>query len=601
MAAERDSSIPVVVELGASLSPLRGATREESLKRRASSKLGELLERLGLTGTPAVRIQNNGSARALRVRVHGALQPYSPELMKRVWLAVAPEQLRSLPEAASRRRDTGFPDAWLKQFVTEVQSSSKADWALTLEYVAELALEVIRQRPSCLVGPAQAAAYLDEASLPPAQLQSPLSPETLAPVLKSLLDWGVRVNDKHVLLQEVRNGVAVGHPIEETIEAAFARLRSNRIEIHVHPQYLDALLGGESARETQSVYARESTKNSAEPFRLAEEALFYELGLVLPEIVWMPSPEISEGMIGIKVNDELQPAQPGLKTGQVLVNTSLDQLKVLDVQGSSFSHPVNGTECALVAEPFRNTVESVGLRAWSPLEFVALVLFGEVSHLAERLLSIDDVEGQVAELDQSFPELTRTAAARFSLEDMTRVLRGLLRERISIRNLRGILEQLLRYDTVRIDSRRYIVLDGRMPTREDATGPVTNSWLNYREFVRMGLKDQLSAKYTQGWDTLIVYLVAPEIEARAEAMVTSLGTNGSEIVFDEALQEVLCGSAWKELGSARATTARPVILTATSARAAIREMIASELPDLPVIAYSELRPELSIQPVAKLG
>ncbi len=201
----------------------------------------------------------------------------SPELMKRVWLAVAPDQLRSLPEATSSRRDTGFPDAWLKQYVTGVQSSSEADWALTLEYVAELAFEIIRQRPSCLVGPAQAAAYLDEAPLPPAKLQSPLSPETLTPVLKSLLDWGLRVNDKHVVSQEVRNGVALGRPIEETIEAAFARLRSNRIEIHVHAQYLDALLGGESAREPQSVYARGSTKNTAEPFRLAEDALFYEL------------------------------------------------------------------------------------------------------------------------------------------------------------------------------------------------------------------------------------------------------------------------------------------------------------------------------------
>ncbi len=203
-------------------------------------------------------------------------------------------------------------------------------------------------------------------------------------------------------------------------------------------------------------------------------------------------------MIAIEVNDELQAAQPGLKTGEVLVNASLDQLKVRSMQGSSFTHPVNGSECAVVAETHRNAVESVGFRVWSPVEFVALALCGDVSRLAERLLSIDDVEGQLAQLDQSFPELTRAAAARFSLEDMTRVLRGLLREKISIRNLRGILEQLLRYDTVRIDSRRYIVLDDRMPIREDPTGPVTNSWLNYREFVRMGLKDQLSAKYTQG-------------------------------------------------------------------------------------------------------
>jgi flagellar biosynthesis component FlhA len=601
MAVKRDSIVPVVVELGASLNALPGATRQDSLEHRLSSKLGELVERVGLVGAPAVEVQSKNSARALRVRVHGVLQPYSSELMKRVWRAVAPEPLRSLPEAVSSRRDTGFPDAWLKQYVSGAQSSNQADWALSLEYVTELAFEIIRQRPSCLVGQAQVTAYLDEASPPSAKLQAPLCPETLTPVLKSLLHWGVQINDKHELLQEVRNVLALGRPVGEAIEAAFARLRSNRIEIHVHPLYFDALLGGEPPHEPRSIYVRGSTKNTAEPLRVAEEALFYELGLVLPDVVWLPSTETSEGMIAIKVNDQLQAAQPGLKTGEVLVNAPLDQLKVLGVQGRSCTHPVNGSECAVIAEIDRNAAESAGFRVWSPIEFVALVLYGEVSRLAECLLSMEDVEGQLAELDSSFPELTRAAAARFSLEDLTRVLRGLLREKISIRNLRGILEQLLRYDTVRIDSRRYIVMDDRLPTPEGATGPVTSSWLNYREFVRMGLKDLLMAKYTHGRDTLVAFLVAPEIEARAEAMLTSLGTDDSEIAFDEALQESLCDLAWKALGSARPAAQGVVILTGASARAGIREIIAPELPDLAVISYSELRAGLSIQPVAKLG
>jgi len=144
-------------------------------------------------------------------------------------------------------------------------------------------------------------------------------------------------------------------------------------------------------------------------------------------------------------------------------------------------------------------------------------------------------------------------------------------------------------------------MDDRLPTPEDATRPVTSSWLNYREFVRMGLKDLLMAKYTHGRDTLVACLVAPEIEARAEAMLTSPGTDDSEIAFDEALQESLCDFAWKALGSARPAAPGVVILTGASARAGIREILAPELPDLAVISYSELRPGLNIQPVAKLG
>jgi type III secretion protein V len=114
-------------------------------------------------------------------------------------------------------------------------------------------------------------------------------------------------------------------------------------------------------------------------------------------------------------------------------------------------------------------------------------------------------------------------------------------------------------------------------------------------------KDQLSARYTQGLEILIVFLIAPEIEARVEAVVAGPGISGSEMPLDEALQQSLCDSAWKALRSAGPATPRAVILTATSVRAALREMIAPELPDLPVVAYSDLRPELTIQPIARLG
>jgi type III secretory pathway component EscV len=317
--------------------------------------------------------------------------------------------------------------------------------------------------------------------------------------------------------------------------------------------------------------------------------------MLLPDLVWIPSPETPAGMLAIRINDALEVAQPGLQSGEILVNAPPAQWTPAAPEARPCAHPVTGAECTILPETYREVAAGAGT-VWTPAEFAALLLAAEARRLAERLLTIDDVEGQIAELDTAFPELTRAALARFSLEDITRVLRGLLRERISIRNLRGILEQLLRYDTVRAGSRTNIVLDGRLPVGNKAAG--ADGWLHYREFVRMGLRDQLSARYTHGLETLTAFLVAPEIEARAEDMMTAAGP---VIAFDEDLHQSLCRAVWEEVGPVRAIASRAVILTAASTRAVIREMIAGEFPDLPVAAYSDLRPDLTIQPIARLG
>jgi hypothetical protein len=96
MATELESTIPIVVECSPSLGALLERTRE--IEQRLIPKMDALLQRLGLAGEPAIEVRIAPSSRAIRVRVHGELQPYSPDLMKRVWRALAPDGLRDLPE-----------------------------------------------------------------------------------------------------------------------------------------------------------------------------------------------------------------------------------------------------------------------------------------------------------------------------------------------------------------------------------------------------------------------------------------------------------------------------------------------------------------------
>jgi flagellar biosynthesis component FlhA len=590
MTGTLDGSIPVVVELGDSLNALTDAPESQGLKQRLTSDLNALLEQLGLRGEPAVEVRRVNSRRAVRVRAHGTVQPYAPELMKRAWQAVAPADVRNAPDTTETAGEASFPDAWFKAFVAGVNSSGDASRRdLVFEYLARLALEVIRERPSCLVGAAQVAAYREHGLEQSPHLASSVAPDALSLVLPAMLDGGLSVTNHPLVLQAVADNSSA----EDAIEAAFAQLRAHRLEIHVHPEYFQTIFPGETLSEPTSVYAERFDPSLQEQFRTMEDGLFYEFGIHLPDLFWAPSTDVPQGMIAVKINDCLRPAALGLPAGELLVNDTVERLGLLvsSVPGRPATHPVSGSECAIVAEQHKEFLEQAGLTTWTLPQFAMLVLSAEIRQDTARLFTMEDAECQLAQMEQAFPELVHAVVERFSLGDIARVLRGLLREGISIRDTRTILEKMLQYDWILTDPLQFIIFDDRHLLREGTPAERTNHWTNYHEFVRSGLKNYITHKYSRGQGTLIVYLIDPALETRLQADAVG--------ALNEAEREALWDALWAE--SAIPTSTTPVLLTATGVRAPLRELIASEFPHLPVVAYTELQADINIQPIVRIS
>src|SRR6185436_16065635 len=101
--------------------------------------------------------------------------------------------------------------------------------------------------------------------------------------------------------------------------------------------------------------------------------------------------------------------------------------------------------------------------------------------------------------------------------------------------------------------------------------------------VRAGLKRQLSFQYTRGSSTLVVYLLDRAIE-----------TGSAGRPPDAAIEQRLLHGLEAERGDSRQPI---VILTTADARPHIRAVVADEFPDLDVLSYAELSPELNIQPI----
>ena len=272
-----------------------------------------------------------------------------------------------------------------------------------------------------------------------------------------------------------------------------------------------------------------------------------------------------------------------------------------DIQRSVQPMAANALSCGST----KQAVEGAGLTTWDAVGYVIFSVAAEIRRCAHRLLSSADAEHLLAQLETVSPELIRASVsfARYPLEDLTRVLRALLEEGLSIRNLSAIAEQLLEYEAITVDAIQYIVFDPRLAMLEPAPRGSANYWLNYLEHVRSGLKYYITNKYynySRGPGTLLVYLLDPAIETQMAGWGIERHSGARRSASAEDERDAIRAAIRADARSAAGET-RPIILTNSVVRRTVRDLIADELPDLPVVAYSELQPDINIKPVSRIS
>ena len=177
-------------------------------------------------------------------------------------------------------------------------------------------------------------------------------------------------------------------------------------------------------------------------------------------------------------------------------------------------------------------------------------------------------------LRKVFPELIDVALARFSVERICLLLRNLLSEEISVRNMKTILESMLAVDgTTDVDLNRYIVF---MPYANSLCPVARNKLLSdltvddYTKMVRASLKRYISTKYTRGGNTLVVYLLDRDIEGRIGEAAGRPLTDDERARLKRAVND--------ELGDHPPTAQTPVVLTTMDVRLGDQEAIRARFP-----------------------
>lgn len=520
--------IPVRIQLAWSLDPFVDTAHAQQFERRLEAELDALVERLGLRGRVDVQVGRATSSRLIRISVHDRPLPYAPDLLRRTWLAVAPPEARALPDVEQREARPGFGAEWLVAYADDDPYAQ----AVVTSFLERLAVHAILACPSCLVGEAQAADFTAALGQDAGDLTT---------LVTTLLDLGVSVADHDLIASVIAEGQELGRPLEDTIEALFTELREHRIEIVVDPRTLAELVG-EAERHPVSVYDERIDEPQRRYFQEFEQAFFSTFGFVLPGLVLSPSSAFVEPTVAIKI----------------------------------------GTWRSL---PLPIPLENREL----PVDFAVGVLSSELSQRVQTLLGMEEVEYQLAQLppepNRLLADTSLVALTRFSLGDLTRVLRALVAEHLSTIDLSGILERLVQFDTVEIEYGidEPIVFDDRLPVSRQARETLP-AWRLHYAFLRRRLRPYLS--YFHGGSELEIRAFALDAELEDLARRADQLDDERLLAFRDAVR--------REFASLP-PNASHVIVTKTEARYPIRALLAPEFPELPVLAHSELSPDVDIR------
>jgi len=507
------------------------------------------MDLLGLRGQPTFEIRPSRPERPLKIRVNGRLIRFSDELMERA------RMLLDWPEDVSTE---GGENEGSVQFPTHKQLAGRvvADLAspgprrqLGAMFVLRLVVEAAFQRPEVLLGRDQLLVYADEAVR-----QGSPTPANLRPALEGLLTLGL-LSPAEKAFSALGEGTQQGRSVEDTIEALAVETAPDHVGVRVGDKDFAAMVAGNEERSEADPRSQEVTEDVRAALAPIEADTFARLGAAPPRLVLRRDPILRAGMLRLQVNQLLTP-------------------------------------------PVRFDLQSLGSAVQA-----------ELWRQSYRWLGMDDVEENLALLDDVFPALVSATLERFAFAELTRVLRGLLREGVSIIDLRAILERLLQFDSVVVDPYQAIVFDDRLTISPDTEFP-SAPWRRLMAFARTGsgLRNRLTDEHGTGFPVrshVPVIELDQQVEIRARDVVaanewrSASDTRTQQRRYEETGDEVL-SLVRGALDEAPAIERPPALLVQSEdTRVAVRELIEGELPELAVLTRSELRTDVTIVRVAE--
>ena len=294
-----------------------------------------------------------------------------------------------------------------------------------------------------------------------------------------------------------------------------------------------------------------------------------ELGIVVPMIRLRDNIQLESNEYIIKINGNL------VANGSIMFDHFLAMNPGTvegEIEGVDTVEPAFGLPAKWVSSDNRENAEILGYTVVDPSSMISTHLTEIIKRYSFELLGRQETKNLIDNISEMNPTVVGELIPNIlGIGDIQKVLKNLLRERISIRNLVKILETLADY------------------------GNQTADVNVLTEYVRQGLSRQISETYFPNKFGKIITFKQETENMLIESIEQTGGTGYLSI--DPMTSQKIINSIASELRSLVSIGEEPILVTAPIVRFYIKQLTEQSLPDLIVLSYNEIENDINLESV----
>ncbi|MDZ4772263.1 MAG: flagellar biosynthesis protein FlhA [Planctomycetota bacterium] len=238
--------------------------------------------------------------------------------------------------------------------------------------------------------------------------------------------------------------------------------------------------------------------------------------------------------------------------------------------GKQSKDPAFGLPATWIQESVRDTAEMAGYTVIDPTSVLVTHLSETLKNCVGDILSRDDVKELIEKVKKTSPAVVdELVPSKMGYGDIQRVLRNLLREGVSIRNMPAILECLA-----------------------DNAGKVKDADA-MSELVRQRLARVLCEMHSDRDGAVHAVTLDPDIEMKLAAAVNGTRDGDANVVNPAWLQKLMEKTAASVAQSTKGGK-DVVLLVRSNVRRFLNELVRSSMPKTTVLSYNEVAPARSV-------
>lgn len=293
-----------------------------------------------------------------------------------------------------------------------------------------------------------------------------------------------------------------------------------------------------------------------------------ELGIILPKIRIRDNLQLPPHTYIIKLRG-VEVARGSLMPNNYLAMAAGPVVE--ELPGTPTTEPAFGLPAVWVEATYKERAETIGYTVVDPTSVLATHLTEVIKSHASEILTRQDTRDLLDNLKKNYPALIEEVVPNIlTLSEIHEVLRNLLRERVSIRDLVTILET--------VSGIGHGIKDPELLS----------------EAVRQMLARSISNQHRANDGALHVITLSPRIEKTlSEAMGDP--SQGITLHLDPHLAQQILEATSKQMEVLATKGYVPIILCSTVVRRVFKQLTERILPNLTVLSYNEITAGIDVQ------